>query len=181
MMDTLTLHRLLLGSGVQHEIIHLHNSISSADQLPTALELPFKRCLAVRIYEAGEPGRQLVLVAAIVWAGRVPAIGELRRITGLEWVRRAAAATVNEATGYAAGLVAPLALPEEADVYADENVVSGIDHGTVVYTATGEPRTALGIRLPDLFALCPAKLAALGVTGPVPAQGMPRGEIRATP
>lgn len=181
MMDALTLHRLLLDSGVQHEIVHLRNSISSADHLPMVLELPSKRCLAVRMYEAGGPGRDRALVAMIVWAGRVPAIGELQRITGHEYIRGAAACTVNEATGYAAGLVAPLALPEEVDVYADENVVSGIDHDAVVYTATGEPRTALGIRLLDLFSLCPAKPAALGVTGPVPAQGMPRGEIHAAP
>lgn len=181
MMDALTLHRLLLGCGVQHEIVHLHNSISSADQLPTVLELPSRRCLAVRMYDAGGPGGCPALVAAVVWAGRVPDTGELQRVTGHERLRRAAGYLVNEVTGYAAGLVAPLALPEDVDVYADENVVSGIDRGAVVYTATGEPRTALGIRLLDLFTLCPAKPAAIGVTGPAPVQGMPRGEIHAAP
>lgn len=181
MMDALTLHRLLVDAGVRHEIIHLHNSISSADQLPTVLELSSKRCLAVRMYEADGPGREPALVAVVVWAGRVPATSELRRITGRERVRGAMEYTVNEATGYAAGLVSPLALPDTVEIYADEDVVSGLDHDMVVYTATGEPRTALGIRLLDLFALCPAKPAAFGVTGPAPAQGMPRGEIHAAP
>ena len=181
MMDALTLHRLLLDCSVHHEIIHLHSSISSADQLPTVLELPSKRCLAVRMYEADGTGLGPQLIAVIVWAGRIPAIAELQRISGQERVRAAAACTVNEATGYAAGLVSPLALPDTVEAYADEQVVSGLDQDAVVYTATGEPRTALGIRLLDLFALCPAKPGALGVTGPAPVQGMPRGEIRAAP
>lgn len=180
MMDALTLHRLLLDSGVRHEIIHLQGSISSADQLPTVLGLPSRRCLAVRLYEAGGPGagQEPGLVAVIVWAGRVPSIAELEKVSGQRNVRAAAEWVVNEATGYSARLVAPLALPDSVEVYADEDVVASLDYNAVVYTATGEARTALGIRLVDLFVLCPAKPAALGVTEPVPAQPTPPGEIR---
>jgi prolyl-tRNA editing enzyme YbaK/EbsC (Cys-tRNA(Pro) deacylase) len=183
MMDALTLHRLLLDSGARHEIIHLPRPISQADQLPSVLELPSRRCLAVRMYDvydaAGRAGGgDPALIAVIVWAGRVPAISELQRITGRQRVQAASGQTVNEATGYAAGLVSPLALPETVEVYTDEDVVSGLDDDAVVYTATGESRTALGIRLLDLFALCRAKPAALGATGPAPAQHTPREETR---
>lgn len=178
MMDALSLHRILLGAGVRHEIIHLHSSISAADQLPTVLELPSTRCLAVRMYETGGPGQDQVLIAVVVWAGRLPDIGDLRKITGRPSVRAAAEWTVNEVTGYAAGLVSPLAIPEAVQVYADENVISGLDDDIVVYTATGEPRTALGIRLLDLLALQAVKPAAFSVTGPAPAQGGPLGEMR---
>jgi hypothetical protein len=40
------------------------------------------------------------------------------------------------------------------------SLISGADE--VVYTATGEVRTALGIRTLDLFALCPAKPVPIG-------------------
>ena len=174
MMDALTLHRLLLDSGVRHEIVQLPRAVSSADQLPTVLELPSRRCLAVRMYEAGG-----TLIAAVVWAGRVPDIAELRRVTGEQDVRAAAGDRVNEATGYAARLVSPLALPDTVEVYADEDVISGLDNDVVVYTATGESRTGLGIRLLDLFAICPAKPAALSPAGPAPAQHTPRWDVRA--
>jgi prolyl-tRNA editing enzyme YbaK/EbsC (Cys-tRNA(Pro) deacylase) len=177
MMDALTLHRLLLDSGVRHEIVHLSSAISSADQLPAVLGLPSRRCVAVRLYQAGGAGEEPGLFAVVVWAGRVPAMGELEKITGQGDIRAAAEWTVNEATGYAARLVAPLALPDTVEVYADEDVVSGLDYNAVVYTATGEPRTALGIRLVDLFVLCPAKPAPLVVNDPVPAQAVPPGEI----
>jgi prolyl-tRNA editing enzyme YbaK/EbsC (Cys-tRNA(Pro) deacylase) len=133
------------------------------------------------MYETGGPGREPALIAVIVWAGRLPDIGDLRRITGQPRVCTAAEWTVNDVTGYAAGLVSPLALPETVEVYADDDVISELDHEAVVYTATGESGTALGIRLLDLFSLCPAKPAAIGVSGPAPAQGSPSGEIRTAP
>jgi prolyl-tRNA editing enzyme YbaK/EbsC (Cys-tRNA(Pro) deacylase) len=126
----------------------------------------------------GAGGEPALLIAVIVWAGRVPAISELQRVAGRQRVQAASGQTVNEATGYAAGLVSPLALPETVEVYADEDVISGLDGDAVVYTATGESRTALGIRLLDLFALCTAKPAALGATGPAPAQQTPLEETR---
>ena len=128
-----------------------------------------------------------VLTAVIVHAGRLPSDGALREVTGSRQVLPLRADRVNAATGYAAELVAPLALPDSIEVYADEDVVCGIDRDVVVYTATGESRTALGIRLLDLFTLLDAKPAALtrptslmgrghrGASGPAePSSGRPR-------
>jgi prolyl-tRNA editing enzyme YbaK/EbsC (Cys-tRNA(Pro) deacylase) len=173
MIDALTLHRLLVESGTQHEIVHLARAISSADQLPEVLRLPPTRCLAVRMYDACG-----VLTAVIVHAGRLPSDGALREVTGSRQVLPVCDDRVNAATGYAAELVAPLALPDSIEVYADEDVVCGIDRDVVVYTATGESRTALGIRLLDLFTLLDAKPAAL--TRPQQPDG-PRASRRVRP
>lgn len=156
MMDALTLHHLMVESGTRHEIVHLPRAISSADQLPDALRLPPARCLAVRMYDAGG-----VLMAVIVHAGKVPSIEALCEVTGSRRVRPVFGYEVNTLTGYAAELVSPLGLPSGVEVYADEEVVCGIDDDVVVYTATGESRTALGVRLLDLFAVLDAKPAAL--------------------
>lgn len=176
MIDALTLHRLLVESGTHHEIVHLTRPISSAHQLPEVLRLPRSRCLAVRMYDACG-----VLTAVIVHAGGVPHAAALREVTGSRRVLPLADDLVNSATGYAAELVAPLALPDSVEVYADENVVTGIDRDVVVYTATGESGTALGIRLLDLFTLLDAKPAALTFPRPdapghrpAPARAHPR-------
>lgn len=155
-MDALTLHNLLVESGMRHEIVHLPRAISAADQLPEALRLPASRCLAVRMYDVGG-----ALTAVIVHAGRRPSVGALREVTGSSRVRPAADDRVNSVTGYATGLVAPLGLPDSVDVYADQEVIGGVDDDVVVYTATGESGTALGVRLLDLFMLRDAKPAAL--------------------
>jgi Cys-tRNA(Pro)/Cys-tRNA(Cys) deacylase len=156
MIDALTLHRLLVESGTQHEIVHLARAISSADQLPVVLRLPRSRCLAVRMYDVGG-----VLTAVIVHAGSLPLTEALCEATGACLVAPACDDQVNSATGYAAELVSPLALPDSVELYADQEVVSGIDTDVVVYMATGESGTALGVRLLDLFTLFEAKIAAL--------------------
>jgi Cys-tRNA(Pro)/Cys-tRNA(Cys) deacylase len=156
MINALTLHHLLIESGTHHEIVHLPRAVSSVDQLPAVLRLPARRCLAVRMYEVGR-----VLTAVIVHAGSTPSRDALREVTGSQSVRPVDGDLVNSVTGYAAGLVAPLALPSSIEVYADEAVMCDIDHDMVVYTATGESGTALGIRLLDLFSLLDAKPAAL--------------------
>ncbi len=177
MMDALTLHHLLVESGTRHEIVHLPRAISSADQLPDVLRLPSSRCLAVRMYDAGG-----VFTAVIVHAGSEPDVQALREVTGSRRIRRAAGHRVNAITGYAAELVAPLGLPDGVEVYADENVVCGIDDDLVVYTATGESGTALGVRLLDLFTLRDVKPAALtgsraAVMGPGAAVALPRAIV----
>jgi prolyl-tRNA editing enzyme YbaK/EbsC (Cys-tRNA(Pro) deacylase) len=85
----------------------------------------------------------------------------VREITGGQQARAAGEAEISSVTGYAAGLVAPLALPGELPLYVDQALADSADDGAVVYTATGEPGTALGIRLQDLLAGCAAKPAAL--------------------
>jgi prolyl-tRNA editing enzyme YbaK/EbsC (Cys-tRNA(Pro) deacylase) len=154
--NVLTVHRMLLENGVQHEIVQLPQTITSADQLPAVLALPAQRCLAVRVYEVDDQH-----VAIIVPADMVPPVQLVREVTGGRHVRAADETEISSATGYAAGLVAPLALPDELLVYVDQAVTDSADDGAVVYTATGESGTALGIRLLDLLAGCAAKPAAL--------------------
>jgi prolyl-tRNA editing enzyme YbaK/EbsC (Cys-tRNA(Pro) deacylase) len=157
MNNVLTVHRTLLENGVRHEIVQLPQTITSADQLPAVLALPPRRCLAVRVYEV-DGGH----VAIIVAADTVPPAQVVREITGGLQARAAGEAEISSVTGYAAGLVAPLALPGDMPLYVDQALADSADDESVVYTATGEPGTALGIRLLDLLAGCAAKPAALG-------------------
>lgn len=156
MHNVLTVHRTLLENGLRHEIVQLAGTITSADQLPAALALPPRRCLAVRVYQVDDQH-----VAIIVPADTVPLADVVREITGGQQARAASEAEISAVTGYAAGLVAPLALPEEMPLYVDQALADCADDGAVVYTATGESGTALGIRLLDLLAGCAAKPAAL--------------------
>lgn len=156
MNNVLTVHRALLEKGVQHEIVQLPQTITSADQLPAALALPPRRCLAVRVYGVDDR-----YVAVIVAADTVPPAQVVREITGGQQARAADGTEISSVTGYAAGLVAPLALPDEVPRYVDQALADSADDEAVVYTATGEPGTALGIRLLDLLADCAAKPAAL--------------------
>lgn len=157
MNDALTLHRMLLESGTRHEIVHLPWMIACADQLPDALALPAERCLAVRVYRV-DGG----YAAVIVRAGDVPPLPLVCAVTGGRSVHPAMQDAVSLVTGYPAGLVAPLALPDDVRVYADEALPGGFGgESGAVYTATGETGTALGIWLSDLLALCTAKPAAL--------------------
>jgi prolyl-tRNA editing enzyme YbaK/EbsC (Cys-tRNA(Pro) deacylase) len=82
-------------------------------------------------------------------------------------IRPAPAAAVNAATEYAAELVAPLLLPEDMPMLIEQRAIDGLDVDHVVYTTTGEPRTALGIRAFDLFALCGGKPVDLPPTTPM--------------
>jgi prolyl-tRNA editing enzyme YbaK/EbsC (Cys-tRNA(Pro) deacylase) len=157
MNDALTLHRMLLQDGIRHEIVQLRWTIASADQLPGVLALPAERCLAVRVYRVdGE------YAAVIVRAGDVPPLPLVCAVTGGRSVYPASGDVVSLVTGYPAGLVAPLALPGDLRVYADQALPGGLGGGAgAVYTATGEAGTALGIGLPDVLALCTAKPVAL--------------------
>jgi prolyl-tRNA editing enzyme YbaK/EbsC (Cys-tRNA(Pro) deacylase) len=154
--NALTLHRILLEHDVRHEIVQLPRRVTSVAQLPAVLALPASRCLAVRVYEVD--GQH---AAIIVQADQVPPVRMVREVTGGRRVRAADADEVSSVTGYAAGLVAPLALPDRVAVYADQALAASAGDEAVVYTATGESGTALGIGLLDLLALCAAKPAAL--------------------
>lgn len=150
MKDALSLHRLLLELQTVHEIVRLPNAITSADELPKVLGLPRSRCLCTRVYADDTRCRAAVIVTAGTW----PPETLVAEAIDVETVVPAHAALVNEATEYAADLVSPLMLPEDLTMLVDQSVADGDE---VVYTATGEPNTALGIRTPDLLELCPAK------------------------
>lgn len=156
MINALTLHRMLLESGIRHEIVQLPRRITSADQLPAALALPSRSCLAVRVYEVDDGH-----AAIIVRPDLVPSAQEIREITGGQRARAASETQISAVTGYAAGLVAPLALPDGLSLYVDQAVADDADDDTVVYTSTGESGTALGIGLLDLLDRCAAKPAAV--------------------
>jgi prolyl-tRNA editing enzyme YbaK/EbsC (Cys-tRNA(Pro) deacylase) len=156
MNNVLTLHRMLLESDIRHEIVQLPRTITSAGQLPAVLALPPGRCLAVRVYEVDDQHVAIIVQPDLVLPDRV-----VQDITGGRRVRAASEDTISSVTGYAAGLVAPVALPDGIPVYVDQALADSADGDTVVYTATGESGTALGIALADLLAVCAAKPAAL--------------------
>jgi prolyl-tRNA editing enzyme YbaK/EbsC (Cys-tRNA(Pro) deacylase) len=166
MKDALCIHRLLLERQTVHEIVRLPYGITSADELPEVLGLPPGRCLCTRLYSDAD----CLLAAVIVPAGTWPPDGLVADALNLDSVAPAADDLVNEATDYTAELVAPLMLPEDITLLVDQDVA---DTDEVVYTATGEARTALGIRTLDLFALCAAK--------PVPMARAPRQDPRNRP
>ncbi len=164
MQNALSIHRLLLEHQTAHEIVRLPHLITSADELPEVLGLPAVRCLCTRLYAGGDalPLRNRRLAAVIVTAGTWPSTGSVAGALDVGDVWPAPPDLVNEATDYAAHLIAPLMLPDRIALLIDERATRLTD---VVYTATGECSTALGIRTLDLFALC----AAVPVPAPRPA------------
>src|SRR5690606_22756949 len=151
MKDALTIHRALLEWEAVHEIVRLPFALAHADELPRALGLPPERCLVTRVHSCDDHrGGRRFLAAVIVAAGGRPSADAVRRAVGARSVRPARADLGNAATEYAA-------LPDD----------------DVVYTATGEASTALGIRSRTLCALSHAKPARLTST--------PRTSLVATP
>ncbi|MWA01395.1 hypothetical protein F8568_013570 [Actinomadura sp. LD22] len=187
MKDALTLHRALLEWEAVHEIVRLPIGIAHADELPKALGLPADRCLVTRVFacddsvpgdppddgltgDGGAPPRRCFLTGVIVRAGDRPSGEAVRRAMGARRVGPARADLVNAVTEYAAGLVCPLLLPESMPLLIDQRLVDGPPGPDVVYTPTGEPSTALGIRGHDLAALCQAKPVDLAAPADVPAR-----------
>ncbi|MFC4908787.1 YbaK/EbsC family protein [Actinomadura gamaensis] len=162
MKDALTIHRALLGGETRHEIVRLPFGIATADELPDALGLPAVRCLVTRVYTCeGVYRGDRFLAGAVVCAGGQPPLETVRRGVGARRVRPARADMVNAVTEYAAGLVAPLLLPSAMPLLIDERITEVLAPDDVVYTPTGEPSTALGIRVADLASLTGAKPCGL--------------------
>ncbi|TDC76268.1 YbaK/EbsC family protein, partial [Actinomadura sp. 7K507] len=161
MKDALTIHRALLEWEAVHEIVRLPIALAHADELPTSLGLPADRCLVTRVYSCDGAYGDRFLAGVIVPAGERPSMEAVRLTLGARTVRPAPADVVNAVTEYAAGLVCPLLLPEEMPLFIDQRVMDALPADDVIYTATGEASTALGIRGRTLFALCHAKPADL--------------------
>jgi prolyl-tRNA editing enzyme YbaK/EbsC (Cys-tRNA(Pro) deacylase) len=157
MKDALAIHRMLLSEEVQHEIVRLPRAVADADELPEALRVPASKCLAARTYTYRPRTGTRFLAVVITGAGVVPSLASVASALGARMVRPAPADLVNKITDYAADLVAPLLLPETVMVVLDQRVADSLHAADIVYTVTGEPRTALGIRALDLFTLCDAK------------------------
>jgi prolyl-tRNA editing enzyme YbaK/EbsC (Cys-tRNA(Pro) deacylase) len=178
MRDALDIHRMLLERETLHEIVRLPRAIANADELPKALGLPAKHCLATRVYLVSPaPMGERHLAAVVVTAGVRPKVESLLGPLGGREVRPAPPDLVNAATEYAAGLVAPLLLPESMPVLIEQRVIDSLHIDDVVYTATGEPRTALGIRALDLFALSGAKPVDLPFSLPMLRRGRARRSV----
>jgi prolyl-tRNA editing enzyme YbaK/EbsC (Cys-tRNA(Pro) deacylase) len=152
MKDALAIHRELLARGVPHEIVRLRRIILSADELPDALGLPAGQCIAVRLYEADSK-----LVAVCVPAGATPAPSALLHATGARRIGIAPVDRINAETDFAGGLVAPLLLPDDVQIFADASLPAR----EVLYSPTGESGTALGIHSRDLLAVSGARVAPL--------------------
>src|SRR3954471_22889975 len=152
MKDALAIHRELLARGVPHEIVRLRRIILSADELPDALGLPAGQCIAVRLYEADKD-----LVAVCVPAGAAPAPSPFLPARGARRIGIAPVDRINAETDFAGGLVAPLLLPDDVQVFADASLPAR----EVLYTPTGESGTALGIHSRDLLTVSGARVAPL--------------------
>jgi prolyl-tRNA editing enzyme YbaK/EbsC (Cys-tRNA(Pro) deacylase) len=116
--------------------VRLPRLVLSADEIPDVLGLPADRCVAVRMYLADDAP-----VAVIVRAGQTPHPAAVLAAVGARTIRAARADVVNALTDFAATLVSPVLLPDSVPVLAD----SCVGHADVVYAATGDGGTALGI------------------------------------
>ncbi|GAA4061774.1 aminoacyl-tRNA deacylase [Actinomadura miaoliensis] len=162
MKDALTIHRALLERETPHQIVRLPVAITHADELPRALGLPARRCLVTRVYACNDVHRERrFLTGVVVAAGTLPPTEVVRHAVGARLIRPARPDLVNAVTEYAAGLVCPLLLPEAMPLLIDQSVVDANPLDEVVYTATGEPSTALAIRSLDLYTVSGAKPVAL--------------------
>lgn len=159
MKDALAIHRMLLERETHHEIVRLPHAIANADELPEALGLPAGRCLVTRIFAVVPRASAFPahLSVVIMRAGSTPLFSGLREALDARTVRTAGADLINATTDYAASLVCPLLLPDDMPIFIDQDVIDDLGVDDVVYTATGEPSTALGIRTLDLYAICGAK------------------------
>jgi len=158
MKDALAIHRWLLTHQVHHEIVRLPRAMTCVEELPETIYAAPERCVSVTVFEvAPRVGREFVvaIVSALAhppWPGAVGGLLRVRR------VRPAPAHVVNTATDYAAGLVAPLLLPDGLPVLIDDRVRADTER---VYTATGDRHTALTLRALDLLAILSGKTVDL--------------------
>ena len=159
MLGPLDIHQYLLQHDVHHEIVRLPRPAANAEHLAEVLGITPRRCLAIHPFHALTPdGDVLVLVLApadeaIVAAELIVVLGELLRDhlgPGVE-LTVAGAELISSHTDYLAGHLAPLLLPLDVLVVATSGVV---DLATsIIYTATGDGGTALGIGATDLLSL----------------------------
>lgn len=161
MKGPLDIVRELLGNGVPHEVVHLPRRIESAHELPEVLGLPASACVVVTLYDTDAgPG------AVAHLAGATLNLGAVARSFGARTVLIADATTASLATDFSAALVAPVALPADLPLVVDA-AVAGAE---VVYTATGDPGTALKVHGGDLLRVIRARVAVLSAA---PAVGLP--------
>lgn len=159
MLGPLDIHHYLLAHDVHHEIVRLPRPAASAEHLAEVLGLAPRRCLAVHPFHAiTADGDVLVLVLAPADARPDPPT-LLRQLAEVLRDQLGPAATFTPAsadlvsgrTDYLAAHLAPLLLPPEVLVVATQGVVELA--ASIVYTATGDGGTALGIAAADVLNL----------------------------
>jgi Cys-tRNA(Pro)/Cys-tRNA(Cys) deacylase len=159
MLGPLDIHQYLLEHDVHHEIVRLPRPAASAAHLAEVLGVTPRRCLSIQPFHALTPeGDVLVLVLApadedAAAETLVFALRELLRdrLGPDAQLSVAGASLVSRRTDYIAGHLAPLLLPPDVIVVSTRGVV---DLATsIIYTATGDGGTALGIAATDLLNL----------------------------
>jgi Cys-tRNA(Pro)/Cys-tRNA(Cys) deacylase len=156
MKDALAIHRWLLSHQIPHEIVRLPRASACADDLPDILGADPASCVRVTVFEVTTRSSREA-VAVVTTVASPPRPGTVGALLGARRVRPAPAFLVNSATDYAATSVSPFLLPEELTVLVDERLMDGHDPDDLVYTPTGERRTALRLRALDLLSLTPGK------------------------
>jgi Cys-tRNA(Pro)/Cys-tRNA(Cys) deacylase len=159
MLGPLDIHQYLLQHDVHHEIVRLPRPAASAEHLAEVLGITPRRCLAIHPFHALTPDGD-VLVLLLAPADATPdstqlirALGELLRdhLGPAVELTVAGADLISSHTDYLAGHLAPLLLPADVIVVTTSGVV---DLATsIIYTATGDGGTALGIGATDLLNL----------------------------
>ncbi len=197
MLGPLDIHQYLLAHDVHHEIVRLPRPAANAETLAEVLDISPRRCVAVQPFHACTPvGEVLVLLLVPAdetaspgpGAGYAAALAELLRdsLGPAAALTPAGADLVSSQTDYLAGHLAPLLLPPDVIVVAVQAIV---DLATsIVYTATGDGGTALGIRAIDLLNLCRAvllphveKTSSVGTVISVPAAVNRQIDLAPTP
>ncbi|MEV7966063.1 YbaK/EbsC family protein [Sphaerisporangium sp. NPDC088356] len=163
MKDALAIHRRLLSHQIHHEIVRLPRALTCADDLPEILHVDPDRCIRVTVFEVTTRSSRAP-VAVVTTVAAPPRPGAVGALLGARRVRPAPAFLVNSATDYAATSVSPLLLPEELTVLIDERLADARDPDDLLYTPTGERRTALRLRALDLLTLTPGKYVDLQAT-----------------
>ncbi|WP_248964652.1 aminoacyl-tRNA deacylase [Sphaerisporangium perillae] len=163
MKDALAIHRWLLSHQIHHEIVRLPRALTCADDLPAILHAEPASCIRVTVFEVTTRASREP-VAVVTTVASPPRPGAVGALLGARRVRPAPAFLVNSATDYAATSVSPLLLPEELTVLIDERLADPDDPDELVYSPTGERRTALRLRTLDLLSLTRGKYVDLQAT-----------------
>ncbi|MDH2425546.1 YbaK/EbsC family protein [Sphaerisporangium sp. TRM90804] len=160
MKDALAIHRWLLSHQIHHEIVRLPRPSACADDLPGILRVGPASCVRVTVFEVTTRSTREP-VAVVTSVAAPPRPGAVGALLGARRVRPAPAFMINAATDYTATSVSPLLLPASLTVLIDERLADSREPDDVVYSPTGERRTALRLRALDLLALTPGKLVDL--------------------
>lgn len=170
MRGLLDAHHALLTHDVLHEVVQLRHGINDYDELPAALGLPAEVCVGVRIYVRERPAVPMLTdpivltepagpaaIGLVVPAGSRPAPADLARVRPEAPWRPARPEETNALTDSQAGLVCPFGLPATIPLLADY----AIARAGVLYCATGEGATAIGVHARDLLRVTSVRLVAL--------------------